>query len=132
YDLRSASVRGGGGGGGGGGAEIEYVITGPEFDKLEEYSEQIMAKIKEVPGAVDVDTSLVVGKPQYGITINRAKAAELGVSVSDIAQTMRVLVAGNEVSSYNEGGERYDVHLRGDATMRNNPDLLSQVTVPSR
>lgn len=131
YNLKSARVSGGGGGGGGGGSDIQYVITGPEFDKLEEYSEQIMAKLEGVPGAVDVDTSLVVGKPQYGITINRPKAAELGVSVSAVAQTMRILVAGNEVSSYNEGGERYDVNLRGDASMRNNPELLSQVTVPS-
>ncbi len=130
HDLRT-SVRGGGGGGGGGGSELEYVVTGPEFDKLEEYSEQIMAKLREVPGAVDIDSSLVIGKPQYGITINRPKAAELGVSVADIARTMRVIVAGDEVSSYNEGGERYDINLRGDVSMRNNPDLLSQVTVPS-
>ncbi len=130
HNLRSAKV-GDGGGGGGGGSAIEYVVTGPEFDKLKQYSDQIMAKLKEVPGAVDVDTSLVIGKPQYGITINRPKAAELGVSVSAIAQTMRILVAGNDVSSYNEGGERFDVNLRGDASMRNNPELLSQVTVPS-
>jgi len=130
YTLRT-SVNAGGQGGGGGGSALQYVVTGPDFQKLKEYSEQIMAKIKDVPGAVDVDSSLVIGKPQYGLTINRAKAAELGVSVSDIAQTMRVIVAGDEVSSYDEEGERYDVNLRGVASMRNNPDMLAQVTVAS-
>jgi len=130
--LRTSVGQGGGQGGGGRQAAVQYVFTGPDFAKLQGYSEQVMAELKKVPGTVDVDSSLVIGKPQYGIEINRSKAAELGVSVTDIAQVIRVLVAGDEVSSYDEGGERYEVNLRGEAGMRNNPDLLSQVTVPSR
>jgi hydrophobe/amphiphile efflux-1 (HAE1) family protein len=126
------SVGKGGGGGGGSGAAVQYVVTGPEFLQLKQYADQVIAELKKVPGTVDVDSSLVIGKPQYGININRPKAAELGVSVSDIAETMRILVAGDEVSSYDEGGERYEVNLRGDASMRNNPDLLSQVTIASK
>lgn len=113
------------------GGDVDYVISGPDFDKLEEYSSVILAKLKELPGTVDVNSSLVIGKPQYGVNINRAKAAELGVSVADISQTLRMLVAGDDISSYYEGGERYDVNLRGDPAMRNNPEMLSQVTVPS-
>ncbi len=113
------------------GGDVEYVVSGPDFSKLEEYSDQIMAKLQETPGTVDVNSSLVMGKPQYGVEINRAKAAELGVSVSDIAQTLRILVAGDEVSSYYEGGERYEVNLRGAPEIRNDPEILSQVTVPS-
>jgi HAE1 family hydrophobic/amphiphilic exporter-1 len=126
------SVGKGGGGGGPQGGDVAYVISGPDFDKLKQYADSIEAKLKETPGTVDVNSSLVIGKPQFGVQINRAKAAELGVSVSDVAQTLRTLVAGDEVSSYYEGGERYDVNLRGDAKMRNNPELLSQVVVPSR
>lgn len=113
------------------GGDVDYVISGPDFNKLEEYSSVILAKLKELPGTVDVNSSLVIGKPQYGVNINRAKAAELGVSVADISQTLRMLVAGDDISSYYEGGERYDVNLRGDPAMRNNPEMLSQVTVPS-
>ena len=90
-----------------------------------------MADLRKVPGAVDVDSSLSLGKPQYGIAIDRAKAAELGVSVADIANTLRLLVAGDKVSDYNEKGEQYEVHVRSVADVRNQLDELKMVTVPS-
>ena len=68
---------------------------------------------------MDVDSSLVVGKPQYGVTVDRAKAADLGVSIADVANTLRLLVAGDKVSDYNEKGEQYEVHVRATAEFRN-------------
>jgi HAE1 family hydrophobic/amphiphilic exporter-1 len=62
---------------------------------------------------------------------DRAKAADLGVSVSDVASTLRLLVAGNKVTDYNEKGEQYEVHVRSVADVRNRLDELAMVTVPS-
>lgn len=121
----------GGGFGSGRNADVMYVVAGPDMDKLKTYSEKIAAKLKTIPGALDVDTSLVIGKPQYGVYINREKAGDLGVNVTDIATTLRLLVAGDEVSSFDEGGERYDVFLRGAPHYRNDPEFLSQVTIPN-
>ena len=90
-----------------------------------------MADLRKVPGAVDVDSSLSPGKPQYGIAVDRPKAAELGVSVADIANTLRLLVAGDKVSDYNEKGEQYEVHVRSIADARNRLDDLRMITVPS-
>lgn len=121
----------GGGFGSGRNADVMYVVSGPEMDKLQTYSEQIAKQLKNIPGALDVDTSLVVGKPQYGVYINREKAADLGVNVTDIASTLRLLVAGDDVSSYDEGGERYDVNLRGLPNYRNDPNFLNLITIPN-
>ena len=55
-----------------------------------------------MPGAVDVDTTLVVGKPELQVSIDREKAADLGVQVADIAQTLQLLVGGLKVSTYAE------------------------------
>ncbi|MBI5092341.1 MAG: efflux RND transporter permease subunit, partial [Candidatus Hydrogenedentes bacterium] len=108
-----------------------YVVGGPDMNKLKEYAGKLMDRLKKVPGAVDVDSSLITGKPQYGVTINRDKADELGVSVNDIATSIRLLLAGNKVSDYNEGGEQYEVHVRALADSRNNLDLMEMVTLPS-
>ena len=63
-------------------------------------------------GVVDVDTSLNVGKPELSVHVDRMKAADLGVKVSDAAEALRLLVGGDQVTTYNEGGEQYEVHVR--------------------
>ncbi len=118
-------------GGGMSSSDIQYMIGGPDIQKLEEYAKAVMADLRQVPGAVDVDSSLSLGKPQFGITIDRDKAAELGVSVAEIANTLRLLVAGDKVSDFNEKGEQYEVHVRSVADVRNHLDELKMVTVPS-
>ena len=65
-----------------------------------------------IPGLVDVDTNLNVGKPEMAVRIDRPKAADLGVQVSDAAEALRLLVGGDQVTTYNEGGEQYQVHVR--------------------
>lgn len=116
---------------GGVNSDVMYMISGPDMDVLEESANAVMADLKKVPGAEDVDSSLSVGKPQYGIRVDRPKAAELGVSIADITSTLQLLVAGDKVSDYNEHGEQYEVHVRSIANVRNNLDELKMVTVPS-
>ena len=118
-------------GGGNAAAEIQYVVAGPDMKKLTDYSAQIAGKLKNIPGTVDVDSSLVVGKPEYGITVDRAKAADLGVSIQDVAMTLRLLIAGDKVSDFNDAGEQYEIHVRALPQRRNSIADLSMVTVPS-
>lgn len=113
-------------------ATIQYLVAGPELGPLYAANEAILAKMKEVPGAVDIDSSLVVGKPEIGIVVDRDRAADLGVQVSDIAQALQIFVAGQKVSTYAEGGETYEVRVRAGEDYRNSEDALRQITVPSR
>ena len=118
-------------GGGMSTGDIQYMIGGRDMQKLEQYAKAIMDDLRKVPGAVDVDSSLTLGKPQYIIAPDRDKAAELGVSIMDIANTLRLLVAGDKVTDYSEKGEQYEVHVRSIADVRNHLDELKMVTVPS-
>jgi HAE1 family hydrophobic/amphiphilic exporter-1 len=118
-------------GGGSSNADVQYMIGGPDVEKLGHYAEQVMDGLRKMPGVVDVDSSLTGGKPQIGVTIDRAKAGQLGVSVADVANTLRLLVAGQKVSDYNEGGEQYEIHVRAMATARNQVEALAMVSVPS-
>jgi len=119
------------GGGGAQGAEVQFVINGPDLRKLEVLSRQLLERVKNVPGAVDVDTSMNVGKPELSIQVDRPKAADLGVQIGDAAEALRLLVGGDQVTTYNEGGEQYEVHLRARAENRSTEAAIASLTVPS-
>ncbi|HEY3446168.1 MAG TPA: efflux RND transporter permease subunit [Myxococcales bacterium] len=113
-------------------ARIQYLVSGPDLDVLEHMTPRVLEKLKQIPGAVDVDTSLVVGKPELGVFVDREKAADLGVQVADVASALQLMVAGAKVSTYSEGGEQYEVRLRASDEYRTDEDKLQLLTVPSR
>src|SRR4051812_29854078 len=119
------------GGGGAQGADVQFLINGPDLRKLEVLSKQLLERVKQVPGAVDVDTSMNTGKPELSVQIDRPKAADLGVQVGDAAEALRLLVGGDQVTTYNEGGEQYEVHLRARAENRSTEAAIASLTVPS-
>jgi hydrophobic/amphiphilic exporter-1 (mainly G- bacteria), HAE1 family len=119
------------GGGGAQAADIQFVINGPDLRKLDVISRQLVERVKTVPGAVDIDTSMNVGKPELSVEIDRPKAADLGVQVGDAAEALRLLVGGDQVTTYNEGGEQYEVHLRARAENRSTEAAIASLTVPS-
>jgi HAE1 family hydrophobic/amphiphilic exporter-1 len=119
------------GGGGNQNAEIQFTINGPDLDKLERFAAAIAEQARQEPGVVDVDTSLNVGKPELSVHLDRLKAADLGVQVADAAEALRLLVGGDQVTTYNEGGEQYEVHVRAVAGDRASARAIGQLTVPS-
>ncbi len=118
-------------GGGNSASPVQYVVRGPDIAKLTDASQQLLDFLKTVPGVVDVDTTLEVGKPEIRVAIDREKAANLGVNVGDIALALRTLVAGEIVGSYREGDDRYDVRFRLRSEDRTGPDTLLRSYVPS-
>ncbi len=132
YDLRTivaavAAISGGGRAN----SDVSFMLRGPDLDKLSLYSQQLMAELKSMPGAVDVDTSLILGKPELRVAIDRQKAADLGVSIGDVAQSLRLLVGGDQISTYNERGEQYEVHVRASENFRTDASGIGKLNVPS-
>jgi HAE1 family hydrophobic/amphiphilic exporter-1 len=127
--VRTAVSLGGGPGGGGGG--IQFMIQGPDLDQLEKYSQALLTKARAIPGLVDVDTTLNAGKPEMSVVLDRPKAADLGVQVADAAEALRLLVAGDQVTTYNESGEQYEVHLRAEEGRRGSREAIAELPVPS-
>jgi hydrophobe/amphiphile efflux-1 (HAE1) family protein len=110
---------------------ITYDLTGPDLAQLQRFSDQMVERMKKIPGAVDMDSSLVGGKPELGVHIDRAKAADLGVNLADVASTLRLLVGGSKVSTYEQGGEQFEVRVRSEREYRSDAAGLALVTVPS-
>jgi hydrophobic/amphiphilic exporter-1 (mainly G- bacteria), HAE1 family len=118
-------------GGGFRNADIQYVIGGPDLQKLTQYSEALLERMKTIPDVVDADSTLISGKPEVRVVINRARAADLGVRVGDIAQALNTLVAGQKVSTFNAGTDQYDVRVRSIGEFRTSVEGLSRMIVSS-
>jgi len=126
-DLRTSILNSGGGGAGQ--ADVQFVLTGPDLDQLNTYAQAMLEKMKQVPYVADPDSSLIFGKPELRIEIDRQRAADLGVRVNDIAQALNTMVAGQVVSTFPSAGEEYDVRLRAAMEYRTSVEGLSQLTV---
>jgi hydrophobe/amphiphile efflux-1 (HAE1) family protein len=118
-------------GGAGSQAAVMYVVTGPEFDELGKQASMLLQKFKQLPGVVDADSNLIVGKPEVSAYIDRSRAADLGVQVPDVASTLQMVVGGLDVSTYVENGNLYDVRLRAEPSARASVEDIGQLTVPS-
>ncbi len=119
------------GGGGNQSADIQFAINGPDLKLLEKYAAAVVDAARKEQGVVDVDTSLNVGKPELSVELDRLKASDLGVQISDAAEALRLLVGGDQVTTYNEGGEQYEVHVRAVEGNRRTVSAIEQLTVPS-
>jgi HAE1 family hydrophobic/amphiphilic exporter-1 len=119
-------------GGGNTAANVAFIVQGPSLDKLTEVADQLVGKLRAMPGVVDPDTSLIVGKPEVRVNVDRKKAAELGVQVADVGSALRLLVGGLKVSNFQQSGEQYDVYARAARTSRADVESLGRLTVPSQ
>jgi hydrophobic/amphiphilic exporter-1 (mainly G- bacteria), HAE1 family len=131
-DISGASSGGGGGRGPGGGSfnRLNILIQGPDIEQLQQYTVQLMDKVRTIPGVVDVDTNFEPTQPELRINVDRARAADLGVNIDTLANNLRTLVGGEEVSEYKDGDDQFKVLLRLDEPYRN-VDTLANLLVAS-
>jgi hydrophobe/amphiphile efflux-1 (HAE1) family protein len=108
---------------------IQYTLAGPDLDQLAKYAQVVETALRAHPGATDVDSSLVLGKPELVARVDRGRAAELGLTVADVATSLRLLVGGQKVSNYEEGGEQYDVRLRASPEYRADAEGLALLSI---
>jgi HAE1 family hydrophobic/amphiphilic exporter-1 len=118
-------------GGGFRNANVQFLISGPDLKRLEEYSEKILERMRAIPDAVDVDSTLISGKPEVRLEVDRKLAADLGVRIGDVSQALNTLVAGQEATTFNEGTDQYEVHVRAINAFRDDVQGLKRLIVPS-
>ncbi|MGI8787977.1 MAG: efflux RND transporter permease subunit [Pyrinomonadaceae bacterium] len=118
-------------GGGFRNANVQFLVSGPDLKKLQEISDTLLEKMKQIPDAVDVDSTLIAGKPEVRLTVDRATAADLGVRIGDVSQALNTLVAGTEATTFNEGTDQYEVRVRAENKYRTDVEGLKRLIVPS-
>ena len=91
-----------------------------------------MAKLGQDPRFIDLDLSVDLSKPEYRVIINREKAHDMGVNVTDIASALRTMVGGeDDVTKYKEGDELYEVRIRVGEEYRDSKEAVSALMVPA-
>ena len=115
--------------------DIDFSITGPDPNQLASFSDRLMKRMAEIPGVVDIDTTLRLDKPELLVSVDRERAASLGIEVQEIAETLRVAVGGDDrVSRYRDQtvDDAYDVELRLVGIDRQDVESISQLYVRAR
>jgi len=91
--------------------EVEVKISGTEIEPIFEFAKQAAARLRETDGLANVNISMDMTKPEYRVYVDRARASDLGISVNQVATTLRALVQGLVATQYREGSEYYDIRV---------------------
>ncbi|HUN70517.1 MAG TPA: efflux RND transporter permease subunit [Burkholderiales bacterium] len=114
------------------GKPLQVSILGQERKVLTELSEQVLAAMREVPGAVDIETSDEAAKPQLAVELKRELASDLGIGVGQVAGTLRPLLAGQAVGNWRGPDDQYyDVQVRLSRADRARAEDLQRVPLAS-
>ncbi|MBI4565595.1 MAG: efflux RND transporter permease subunit [Planctomycetes bacterium] len=113
------------------GFPVEVSIRGPEWSKLAELGDRLMDRMRGSGLVTDVDTDYQVGMPELYIVPDRKKAADAGISMAAIGNTVGALIGGTRVGKYKEEGRRYDVRVRLLREQRLRPEDVRSIKVRS-
>ncbi len=116
---------------GGPGAQVQFYLLGQDLDKLEELKNKIMQKISDVPGLINLDQSSRAGKPEITVFPEREKLDEAGLTITDLALTLRSSIEGIASSKYRELGNEYDITVTLNDNSVQSPEDIGNIAVIS-
>ena len=96
---------------GGGDAPINFQLRGPEIEKLQEYGVKLNKSLDRLPGLMNVTISTRPGKPEITLIPHRKKVSEEGITISDLAVSLRAAIEGIVATTYKEQGNEYDIRV---------------------
>ena len=112
-------------------APLSVYLRGDDMNELQRLNEEAVAKIKGVPGAVDVDSTLESGQPEMLASINRDLAADLGFDVGSVAMQLRGMVEGVVPTRLREDEKEYDIRVRLAPEFREDFDTIARTPLYS-
>lgn len=110
---------------------VQFVLGGSDYPELEKYAELLRQHAEQDGMLVGGELNYSEKTPELVVTLDKQRAAELGVSVDDVSQTLEIMLGGRSETTYIERGEEYDVYVRGDENSFNNVSDLSQIYMRS-
>ncbi|HTE42625.1 MAG TPA: efflux RND transporter permease subunit, partial [Steroidobacteraceae bacterium] len=110
---------------------VEAVIGGPDYESLSKWTGQLIASARENPGLESVDTNYKERKPQLRVSIDRDRAADMGVSLQTVGRTLETVLGSRVVTRYIDRGQEYNVILQARDDARQTVDDLTNIQVRS-
>jgi multidrug efflux pump len=115
--------------GGGSFSPVQYVLQGETYEDLNKAVHIVMADASRLGYMINMDTDLRLNKPQLDIHIDRERASSVGVSVTDVGQTLETYLGGRTVTNFKRGTKQYDVILQMKPQERSTPDAIRDIYV---
>jgi multidrug efflux pump len=115
-----------------GGKPVELAIHGRDWNELARYTDQILARMRASGLMTDVDSNYLVGMPQLQVFPDRDRAADLGVGMADIGETISAAIGGQRAGRFEDGGRRYDIRVRLLAPQRQGADDIRRLLVRTK
>ena len=106
---------------------VEYVLQGETYEELNQAVGTVMGEASKLGYMINLDTDLRLNKPQLDLTIDRERAAGLGVSVTDIGLTLETFLGGRIVTNFKRGTKQYDCILQMKPSSRSAPDDIREI-----
>ncbi|MBQ4799599.1 efflux RND transporter permease subunit [Pseudoalteromonas sp. MMG006] len=131
-DVRAFAIMRRGIGGRGISQPIEFVLQGNDYEQLADWRDRIIKRAEQNPGLLKLDHDYKETFPQFLVSIDKNKAADLGVSVSDVGTTLETMLGQRRVTTFIDRGEEYDVILKGTKEDFTNPTDISNIYLKSR
>jgi HAE1 family hydrophobic/amphiphilic exporter-1 len=112
----------------GGDKQVQFSIQGPNQAELERLTRLALEKIRPIPGLVDLDSSVKPNKPTLDVEVRRDVASDLGLSITQIGNALRTMVAGTTVGNWRAPDDQtYDVNVRLAQEARTSPGDLQRL-----
>jgi HAE1 family hydrophobic/amphiphilic exporter-1 len=113
-------------------APIQFFLLGQNLDELELIKAKAVDRIQDVPGLINFDNSSRAGKPEITVYPKREKLTEAGLTITDLAFTLRAAIEGIQSAKYREAGDEYDITVTLDDKSVNTPEKTSNITIATQ
>jgi HAE1 family hydrophobic/amphiphilic exporter-1 len=113
-------------------APVTFYLQGPRTDTLAGLTQELRSRLEEIPGLINVDTSSKPGNPEVVLHPDRRRLNEAGMTVKELATTMRAAVEGMVMTSFRQGGEEYDIRVMLDDADISGLEDIENIVVPTQ
>jgi multidrug efflux pump len=111
---------------------VQFVVQAASYAELDKAVEALLKAARANPGLENVDTDLKLETPQLRLSVDRERAADLGVEVNTVGQSLETALAGRQVTRFTRDGKQYDVIVQLEASGRDQPEDIGSLYVRGR
>ncbi len=110
-------------------APLEAVVSGPDIDRIKSISDELLAKLRTVPGLIDLKSSMEEGYPEVQIIFDRAVLASQNLTINQVGSQIRNKIEGEIATRFIESDREVDIRVRISEDSRDRVDKIGRITI---